>query len=524
MRCSESKEHIKLKEIMKEKLMLWFKGIVLKEYMVAGYAADVYGITQNEKIIHAEIIWSPGQFEKNMISLLMSDAHVKVAVFGPNTRRFKREYNKVRIEQMKKGFAFTTPIEGDRLLANDSAYFQTIRRELIRIIENMPPIHTPSPRSYWYINEELVKSVIHSLGELNWKKYQVISQLALLDKKYTLDLRSVDNNYIGILKDDLEPTYIEDLNWSKTKKLLRFFGRFNAPFGVKEETITQFVLDPCYFKYKRPYSLNIHIKTEFIRYNPESDQLIGLDRWQKPSIFLIGLVRSLQPWQPLIIEPLVMYTSDAESRSFHLKLINETSMNRQETYFEIFSEKYGIEKATKLEEIIDEEIERILLENCWENQEKARDLESLYGAVNELVTKKTEVDALKKIVTFSYMQWSIEGIENVFVDSKLQLVEFKRTYNNILTKMLKELESSFDLDSLVSRELDFHDLILKILEKGKITIQGRPKASRFMFEVRVKLVLEKKSYNFTLTLVDDELKFLKDLAKKSMARANTSNC
>jgi hypothetical protein len=79
----ESTEHRKLKEIMKAKLSEWLKGLNLKEYPVAGYEADVYGVTQNKVIVHTEIIWSPSEYGKNIVSLLISDADVKVAVFSP---------------------------------------------------------------------------------------------------------------------------------------------------------------------------------------------------------------------------------------------------------------------------------------------------------------------------------------------------------------------------------------------------------------------------------------------------------
>lgn len=515
MRYSESKEHRQLKGILKKRLMQWFKGIVLKEYMVAGYEADVYGITKDEIIVHAEVIWSPGQYGKNMISLLISDAHIKIAVFGPQTlKRFKREYDKIRLEQRKRGFPLPAAVDGTQLLNNNEVYFNALRRELVKIAEGMPETVPTFPRSYWFINEELVKGVAHSLGRSNWAKYPIIPEISLLDKNYTVDLEEVDDE-LGIRKSDWEPVYLDSLDWSKSKRLLRIFGRFNAPFGVKDETIAQFVLDPCYFTHKRPYSLNIHIQPKFIRSELESETLLGLDKWQKPSIFIIGLLKRFQPWQPSIIEPLVMYTSEEENSDFHRKLIEKTGrMERSETYFEDLSDEYGIEKAEKLEKIIDGELEKALLENCWENQTKAKELESLYGTVSEIVTDKNEVDALKKILGFSYMYNSLEAAEKAFKESKLQLIKLQNSYSGVLSSMLRELNPTFDLADLVSKETIFHDLVLRILRKSKINIQSKRKIQGFFAEVRVLLVLEGKSQNITLKIPEDELAFLEDLAER----------
>jgi hypothetical protein len=518
MSLSETEEHSKLKETLRIKLAEWFKGVTLKEYMVAGYEADVYGVTQDKKIIHIEIIWSPGQYTKNMISLLISDAHAKIAVFSSSTlRKFQRDYSKVRLEQLKKGFYFSRPIDGTRILENDVSYIKAVHKEIIRIIERFPPEISPTfPRFYWFMNEELIRKVTHSLGEKKWEDYPSISQISLLGGKHVVDLEEI-NHEIGIRQEDWEPIYIEELDWSKKKKLLRLFGRFYAPFGVKDETITQFVLDPCYLSYKRSYSLNVHIQQNFIRSDLESGTIMGLDRWQKPSIFVVGLLKHLQPWQPYVIEPLVMYTSEEESQNFHLKLIEKTGrMERQETYFEPLAEKYGIKKAEKLEDIINRELEEVFYKNCWEDQPRAPELENLYGTVAELVNEKDEADALTRILTIASLS-SLEDVRRTFEESKSQLIEFKEKYKHLLLEMLRELDSNLNLDHLISNEIGFHELVFKILEKGKIRIKKTRKIHNLpIAEVKVILSLNGAQKEIVIGNLDmDELKILEALSKES---------
>lgn len=516
MRNPETEEHSKLKDILKNKLTEWFKGIVLKEYMVAGFEADVYGVTQDNRIIHGEIIWSPGQYEKNIVSLLISDAHLKIAVFGPESlKKFEREYDKVRIEQSKKGFFFSSPIDGNRLLQKDEPYLESFHEEIVRLTTGLPKIVSTFPRSYWYVNEELVRVVSEILSEKKWQSYPALNQISLLEENCTKDLEDVGHETVGFFTNDMETVYVDSLTWSESKKILRFFGRFNTPFGVREETVSQFLLDPCYFRFKRPYSLNIHIKPDYIRSELESNEPLGLDRWQKPSIFVLGLLKRLEPWQPLMIEPLAIYTSEEESHDFHQLLIRKTGrLERLRTYFDDLDEKYGMEKAEKLEEIIDKELEKVLLENCWQNQKKARDLENLYGIVTQLIVEKNEADALYRIVSYSFAYNSKEKAERQFQKAKSYLVVLKDIYPHIIGSMLKELNPAFDLEHLLTREMAFYDLAIKILEKGKVTIEGEPRTDGFFVKVNVHLKLEEKSRNFVLRIPDDYLSSLKEISKE----------
>ena len=515
----ESKEHRKLKEIMKTKLREWLKGLNLKEYLVAGYEADVYGVTQDKTIIHTEIIWSPSEYGKNIISLLISDADVKVAVFSPQALlKFERDYNKVRLEQMKKGLFFSKPIEGVRLLENDIDYIKTIRNEIVQAIKRIPTeVSSPFPRSYWFINEELVRKVTSSSKEKEWEKFPLMSQISLLERKYVVSPRGISDDELGITE-DFEPVAIEELDWKQQKTLLKLFGRFYAPFGVKEETITQFILDPCYFRYRKPYSLNVHVQPKFIRSDLESDTLLGLDRWQNPSVFIIGLLKHFQPWQPYVIEPLVIFTSEGESEDFHVKLIDETSdpaRERFEFQFEFLSDKYGIDKAETVENIFDREIRTVLFKKCWENPSEISELYNLFSVVSTLVQEKSESDAVEKILR--YARWSsLQLAGKMIEESKSFLLESKDKYHSLLLEVLNILNPALNLEELISKEITFHELTLKILKEGKPRILwGKRIDSYPIFNVKVSLTLDKRESKFLLeNISDDEVKILEALSGK----------
>jgi hypothetical protein len=515
----ESTEHRKLKEIMKAKLNEWLKGLNLKEYPVTGYEADVYGITQNNVIVHAEIIWSPSEYEKNIISLLISDADVKVTVFSPQTlSKFERDYNKVRLEQLKRGFFFSGPIEGTRLLENDVDYIEAVHKEIVQAIRGIPTaISPPFPRSYWFINEEVVRKVTSSLRENEWEKFPLMSQLFLLEEKYVVIPKEIDHE-IGTIDENLEYTTIEDFDWNKQKKLLKFFGRFYTPFGVKEESISQFILDPCYFRYKKPYSLNIHIQPTFIRSDLESGSLLGLDKWQKPSIFIIGLLKHFEPWQPYVIEPLIMFTSEEESADFHAKLIAkkiEPVRDRDEFGFEFLSEEYGIDKAGKVENAIEREVGALLSIKCWENPPEIRELYNLFSIVPELLKEKSESDALRKILGYAFFS-SLEFAGKMIEESKSFLMEAKDKYHSLLLEILNILDPTLNLEELISRGIAFDKLALKILKEGRLRILEVKQIDSYpLFDTRVSLILDKRESEFLLEHTsDDGLEILKSLCGK----------
>ena len=470
----ESIEHRILKEIMKVQLQEWLEGLTLKEFPVSGYEADVYGISKDKVIIHAEVIWSLNEYGKNIISLLISDADLKIAVFSPKAlKRFGRDYNKVRLEQLKKGYSFSEPVEGERLLEKDSDYIAGLREETLQTIERIPrEIPAPFPRSYWYINDELIKEVTDSLKETKWTNFPTISQISLLERKYLVCPKKVEDNDLGLVDEDFNITLLKDLNWSKSKKLVKFFGRFYTPFGVDKENIIRFIPDPCYFRHSEVYSQDVHIQPKYIRGSVESASSLGLERWQTPSVFIIGLLKQFQIWQPFVIEPLCIYTSAEEKEEFHGELINKAILplrDADEFGFEDLSEKYGLEKAQEFEESFEKEMRKVLSKNCWDKPSEISELAELFSITIDLMREKDESDAVVKIIGYAEMS-SLELAHQMFKKSKSSLMEFDQKYRSFLSQVLSNLGSKLQLGELISKELAFYDLIIDILEKGKLEI------------------------------------------------------
>lgn len=244
-----------------------------------------------------------------------------------------------------------------------------------------------------------------------------------------------------------------------------------------------------------------------------------LERWQTPSVFVIGLLKRFRIWQPFVVEPLCIYTSDGEKEEFHNELIDKSIVSlrdRNEFGFEWLSEEYGLEEAEEYEETIEREIRRLLSGNCWETPTEVSELVDLFSVIIELLQEKDESDAVMKIVTYTYMS-SSELAQKMFEESKLFLSQIDQKYHSLLLEVLNGLNPKLDLKKLISEGLAFYDLILSILEKGRLKILwARKQDSRFpIYRIRVSLVLNGKERRFTLENIDsDEIGVLEALCGK----------
>jgi len=343
-----------------------------------------------------------------------------------------------------------------------------------------------------------------------------MSQISLLEKKYTICPGGVDHYNLGIVDENLNTTYLKDFNWNKTKKVVKFFGRFYNPFGVEKENIIQFILDPCYFEINEPHSQNVHIQPKYIRSAVESESSLGLERWQTPSVFIIGLLKQFQTWQPFVVEPLCIYTSDEEKEKFHAKLIDKSLKPLRDTNefgFEDLSDKYGLKKAEEFEETIEREIKKTLSENCWGKASEVSELINLFSVIIDLLREKDESDAVRKILGYSYMS-SSELAHQMFDKEKSFLMEISPKYHSLLLKILSDLDPQLDMKELISKGIAFYELALNILEKGRLKILRRIADYPF-YNVRLSLILNGNEKRFTLKNIDDDwIKILKELCNK----------
>jgi hypothetical protein len=135
---SETPEHVRLKEIMCEKLEEWF-GVSLAEYQSSGHELDVLSISTNGVKLMIEIIWTPsaGNFFRDMTILYQSDAQIKVLIVNQeilSNPKLVREFQKARISERQKGYSISPMINGNRILT-DANYLNTdVRNQIIDLV------------------------------------------------------------------------------------------------------------------------------------------------------------------------------------------------------------------------------------------------------------------------------------------------------------------------------------------------------------------------------------------------------
>lgn len=453
MSSSESAEHSKTKDVMKQKLGEWFHGIALKEYKVAGHEADVYGVTENGVSIHIEIVWTPARFHPNLVFLLTSDAAVRVMICSDQTlQRYSEEYERIRLEQLKKRILLTEAFRAQPVLTHDNSYLDQIRVSLVECSKNVPPGRgTQRPRSYWYINDVLVSQIVDELKP-EWKAYQLISQLSLLEEELTYVPGQIDENReldAHLVLSHRQYENLEDLLWIRSRKLLKIYGRFFAPFGVKDECLADFVWNPCYSDVLEPEILSAHLLPQFVRAEASLGPYLGAANWQKEDLFMIGRVKRHEEWQPLVVEPLFIYTSEDETEDFHLALMKRVAKTYglDESAFEFISENFDMEKASTINDLLEDTALRKLRENCWE-----RPLESLWTTRNAL----SEISRIIELSPQTYEQMLDKALSRVVLAGLIQ---------SSTSDIRDDLSHELSLAHVVKRVLQREDTIVREITK-----------------------------------------------------------
>ncbi len=517
MKKAESDEHLAIKAKMSENVKEWFQGISLKEYKVAGHEADIYGITSDGVVIHAEVIWSPSCYHQNMTFLLISDANVRIAIFSPKALvKFGEDYEKIRLEQAKKGTLFTEAFSGDMILKNDADYLKLIYERIAKMIEKVPSEFTSThPRSYWYVNDDMLEKIAPILKEKNWKQYGSTSKIVLLEKKHCITpIRRTDEQFS---ENTLGPgRHMRELDFQTSKKLVKIYGRFHVPFGVNNESMVQFVWDPCYERRPKTNTSNVHIQPKHIRSSIENGGLLGIDNWQRPSIFLIGKFQHLEPWQPPIIEPLVIYTSENQSKEFHEQLISLNSrIEPPEDAFEDVSDVYGLEKAEKLLEIIQKELNKVLETSCWKLPNDSYLLRDAYDLIAKLLTDKDNSDALSHILYLGD-EFSIDFAKEVVTRFLAELSLLKTRYEAILREMISVLNPEHNFDVLYNKWSDYLRTEMKIIENIKKTAISKVHTAcgfgeEGILDVQGYLEIDGEKLEYNIQMTPQQLKYFRSL-------------
>ncbi len=174
MSSSESIQHKRIKEIIRDKLKEWTDAGI-EEYQSSGHYLDVFAVTSSGITISVEIIWSSsrGNFFRDLSLIQSSSANAKFVVASPkvlNNEEFQREFEKVAIAQQRYNVAMHGEfIDGERVL-NDPDYVETelkqcvmklIRKVKIRgkTVGVQAIFEPPQPRHPDRIQENLISNL-----------------------------------------------------------------------------------------------------------------------------------------------------------------------------------------------------------------------------------------------------------------------------------------------------------------------------------------------------------------------------
>jgi len=504
---AETPEHSSLKQIVKDCLLRWFEGASLKEYMVAGHIADVYAVTRDSKRIHAEVVWSQSQFLRNLIALLVSDAHVRCMICSRKVLDISGAYyEKVRLEELKKGIRFTEAFDADLILENQHENLERLHASLRQLTDLVPIEPYPSfPRSYWYVDNNLTADVVKELKE-PWEDRSVISRILLLEQEYCRIPLEIDNGMIrfGLLEE--EP--LSSLSWKKSRKLVKIFGRFYAPFGIEKETMVQFVWDPCYSDYLEIQTLSVHIHPDSIG-GSRLDAPLGVEQWQKPSVFVIGLVNEPERWCAPMIEPLAIYRSEEESEMFHSKLVERVSQTHTQGEATRGLYDFGPQETDRAREIAKKEIKSLLLRECWERPvRKILDLsEVLWQASGFLKTIEMEGDKLNeealKSVLWGFLGSSRVELEAIIHESISELESIATQFRSLLMEILKLFKVEVEFDKICDRRMKFYQLQLKMISTLSESTFRVLKQRGKVYKVEVDMPIDGQKQNIVLEGLDE---------------------
>ena len=529
---SESEEHSELKRLVKQKLTEWFQGLVLKEYQVAGHQADVYGVTQDGATLHVEIVWTPERFYPNLMGLLVSDATVRCMIWSERTRqKHGEEYDRIRLEQLRKRILLTEAFRAEPLLALDPAYMEQVRAHLQKSSRSVPAgAAFRFPRSFWYINAALADQILNEVKP-EWTTYPLTSQLALIEDEFRFAPTQIDAD--GCLDTNLRDSErradrVENLAWEQSKQLLKIYGRFFAPFGVEQECVAQFIWNPCYSDNLESCGLNVHVLPKFIQGEASIGRL-GVDKWQKEDIFAVGKIVRGERWQPYFLEPLVIFTSSQEGEDFHNILMNRVgeAHDLYEGSFEFLSESFGIEKATAVNDLVVNSVVQILKERCWERPiELIRTTTSAlsdFARIIELSAQTPEQvlqSALLRVVYSRAIHTSLEEVRED-IRGELSLAQVKRQVlrrnDAIVSELVRLLALPDHLDE--SKLVTYYETVREVLDNlGTALVKKQWNDSRQRYEVMISVRLKGQNQPLQVEMGEDELLNLLSLLKESESK------
>jgi hypothetical protein len=156
--CPETQEHLQIKELVLESLRKKY-GLGLNEYPDSGNIADVYVVTSDGIEIFVENVWtaSKSNFYRDLHILRNSQASVKIFIVNPeiiSDKQLEREFDKVRISEIKKGISISKLIDGNRIL-NERDY---VNQEFTQTVDKLVTSQRIKPANKKWFKELLKHS------------------------------------------------------------------------------------------------------------------------------------------------------------------------------------------------------------------------------------------------------------------------------------------------------------------------------------------------------------------------------
>jgi hypothetical protein len=135
----ESEAHLKIKELVRDKLKEWY-GASITEYYNEGHELDVYAVTSEGYSIYVEVIWDPSKvhFKDDLLIIQRSDADIILTIVNPeilkNPNRV-REFEKTLFSKRKSGKKMSSMMDGQQIIENAHYLNDEMRETVNSLIE-----------------------------------------------------------------------------------------------------------------------------------------------------------------------------------------------------------------------------------------------------------------------------------------------------------------------------------------------------------------------------------------------------
>lgn len=172
-RISESAEHAQIKDKIAVFLRQFSENHAVTEYPDSGHESDVFSITYRGITIVIEIIWSLQKDHIFSDFLIPSNsfANVKLLIINheffeednsEKFRRVKREYDKLRISEIRKGYIISEPFDSNLVMKGDMDEIKSFLDYAITILSTDDKIYDKHLAD---LKDHIVRPILSFLNE-----------------------------------------------------------------------------------------------------------------------------------------------------------------------------------------------------------------------------------------------------------------------------------------------------------------------------------------------------------------------